>query len=419
MCCDVDMSLPEVTFVRWNRVIYATNSTMPSPGGSVIGFMTEERIAIQAMAHEFAMKEVLPLANKLDPIGGEIPMGLRDKMVDLGFFGILIPEEYGGLGLGLFEYALVTEELARAWMSVASLIARGQQFTAGFSEIQREKYLPKMARGEFLGAFALSEPEAGSDVAGLRCRARRDGGGWRINGQKMWCTFADGADYLQVFARTRPLDPNHRSNGVTCFLMPKNRGTLPAGVSGTPVRKIGYRGWKTWELSFADAYVEAEAMIGEEGSGFLVAMGDLETARIHTAARAIGLARGALEDSVSYAQIRIQFGKPISHNQVIRFKVADMATRIDAARALMYQVCTEVDQGQRSGLRASMVKLFATEMAEKVTSEGVQIHGGAGYTTDFAVERHWRDARLTKIIEGTSEIQRKIISDLILGKLQS
>ncbi|MEV0088725.1 acyl-CoA dehydrogenase family protein [Saccharopolyspora sp. NPDC050642] len=377
-------------------------------------FLTEDRLAIQAMARDFAMTEVLPVANELDPVHGEIPMELRAKMAELGFFGILIQEEYGGLGLGLSEYAIIVEELARAWMSVASLIARGQQFTAGFDAEQRKRYLPAMARGEFLSAFALSEAEAGSDVANLSCRATPDGDGWRINGQKMWCTFADGSDYLQVFARTQPVDPAHRSHGVTCFLMPKERGTLPEGVTGTPVRKIGYHGWKTWELAFDDAY--ASEIVGEQDKGFRIAMGDLDTARIHTAARAIGLARGALEDSISYVDERVQFGRPIGVNQGLRFKIADMAAQVEAARALMYQVCTEVDAGRPSAVQASMVKLVASEMAERVTSEGLQIHGGAGYTTDFPAERYWRDARLTKIFEGTSEIQMRIISDALLGR---
>lgn len=380
-------------------------------------FLTEDRLAIQALAREFVAKEVLPVADELDPVAGEIPMELRRKMAELGFFGILVPEEFGGLGLGVCEYALVVEELARGWMSVASLIARGQQFAHGFSAEQRAAYLPRMARGDFLSAFALSEAEAGSDVANLRCRAEREpDGGWRITGQKMWCTFADGSDYLQVFARTEPLDPGRRSGGITCFLMPKERGTLPDGVTGTPVRKIGYHGWKTWELSFDNARVEPGMVVGEEGHGFKVAMGDLVIARIHTAARAIGLARGALEDSIAYAKERVQFGKPIAEKQAIRFKIADMATQIEASRALLHQICADYDAGRPSNLQASMVKLHASEMAERVTSEGIQIHGGAGFTTDFAVERHWRDARLTKIFEGTSEIQMKIISDTLLGR---
>ncbi|GAA5020050.1 acyl-CoA dehydrogenase family protein [Kitasatospora paranensis] len=385
-----------------------------------VTFLTEDRLAIQTMVREFVAKDVLPVANELDPVQGEIPMELRDKMAELGFFGILIPEEFGGLGLGVSEYAIVVEELARGWMSVASLIARGQQFAHGFSAGQREQYLPRMARGEFLSAFALSEAEAGSDVANISCRAEREAdGGWRITGQKMWCTFADGSDYLQVFARTEPVDPAHRSHGITCFLMPKERGTLPAGVTGNPVRKIGYHGWKTWELAFDEARVEPGMVVGEEGRGFRVAMGDLVIARIHTAARAIGLARGALEDSISYAATRVQFGRPIADKQAIRFKIADMATRIEASRALLHRVCADHDAGaprDQLNLQASMVKLHATEMAEHVTSEGIQIHGGAGYTTDFAAERYWRDARLTKIFEGTSEIQMKIISDTLLGR---
>jgi len=393
-------------------------STDTDTAGRRATYLTEDRLAIQALAREFVAKEVLPVANELDPVAGEIPAALRRKMADLGFFGILIPEEYGGLGMGVFEYAIVVEELARGWMSVASIIARGQQFTQGFDDEQRAKYLPLMATGDFLSAFALSEADAGSDVANMRCRAERDADGWRISGQKMWCTFADGSDYLQVFARTGPLgtDPKRRSDGISCFLMPKPRGALPEGVTGNPVRKIGYHGWKTWELSFDNAYVAPGMMLGEEGKGFAVAMSDLDIARIHTAARAIGLARGALEDSIDYARQRVQFGKPIADKQVIRFKIADMATQIEAARALMYQTCAEVDAGQRTSVKASMVKQFATEMAERVTSEGIQIHGGAGYTTDFAVERYWRDARLTKIFEGTSEIQLKIISDALLGR---
>lgn len=385
------------------------------PTSPVTPFLTEDRLAIQTMAKEFVAKEVLPVANELDPVGGEIPMTLRESMADLGFFGILIPEEYGGLGLGLSEYAIVVEELARGWMSVASLIARGQQFTAGLDAAQRERYLPRMARGEFLSAFALSEPDAGSDVASLSTRARRDGAGWRITGQKMWCTFADGADYLQVFARTSPVDSEHRARGITCFLMPKDRGTLPDRVSGNPVHKVGYHGWKTWELSFDNAY--AEEIVGEVDAGFRIAMGDLDTARIHTAARAIGLARGALEDATRYAAERVQFGRPIGDNQAIRFALAEMTTQIEAARALMYQICTDVDAGKRSPVQASMVKLFASDMAEQVTSQALQIHGGAGYTTDYPVERYWRDARLTRIFEGTSEIQKKIISDALLGRI--
>jgi alkylation response protein AidB-like acyl-CoA dehydrogenase len=235
----------------------------------------------------------------------------------------------------------------------------------------------------------------------------------------MWCTFADGADYLLVYARTAAeVDPAHRARGISAFMVPKERGGLPDGISGTPIRKIGYHGWKTWELSFDGFRTPADSMIGEEGRGFAIAMGNLDVARIHTAARAIGLARGAMEDTVNYLQQRVQFGAPLAVNQALRFKVADMATNIEAARALMYQVATDYDAGLPCSRPAAMVKLFASEMAEKATSDALQMHGGAGYTTDLPIERYWRDARLTKIFEGASEIQQRIISDDILGRVR-
>jgi alkylation response protein AidB-like acyl-CoA dehydrogenase len=380
-------------------------------------YLTEERLAIRDAAREIAMKEVLPIANKLDPVQGEIPLELRRRLGELGYFGILIPQEFGGLGLGVFEYVLVTEELARAWMSVASLIARGNGLGAGFSEEHRKRILPKMARGEYLGAFALSEPDAGSDVASIRCRAELDGDEWVIKGQKMWCTFADGADFIVLVARATPYDPANRHAGIAQFLIEKERGTFPAGISGTPMRKVGYHGWKTWELSFDDFRIPAGNILlprrsGKDGhDGFKRAMRGLSVARVHTAARSIGLARGALEDSIVYAQQRVQFGRPIGDFQYLRFKIAQMATEIEAARQLMYAVANDIDHDRLNDVQASMVKLFASEMSERVTSDGIQIHGGAGYTSEYPLERYWRDARLTKIFEGTSEIQMRIISD--------
>jgi alkylation response protein AidB-like acyl-CoA dehydrogenase len=250
--------------------------------------LTEDRPAIQRLARDFAMKEVLPVADRLDPVAGEIPMELRAKMADLWFFGLIIPEQYGGLGLGVFEYALVAEELSRAWMSVASIITRSQQFGEGWSEQMRARYLRAAARGDYLGASTLSEPGAGSDVAALPCRAVRDGSGagadWVITGQKMWCTFADGANYLLLFARTDPVvDPKHRSRGISAFMVQKEPGGLPDGIAGSPMRKIGYHGWKTWELSFDGFRIPADSLIGTEERGFASAVGNLEIARIHTA----------------------------------------------------------------------------------------------------------------------------------------
>ncbi|QBJ97125.1 acyl-CoA dehydrogenase [Rhodococcus sp. ABRD24] len=383
-------------------------------------YLTEERLAIRDLAREFAMKQVLPVANELDPVQGTIPDSLKQAMADIGFFGIMIPEEHGGLGLGVFEYCLVAEELSRAWMSVSGLLARGNGMGGGFTAEQEAALLPKVARGEYLGAYALSEAEAGSDVANISCRAVRDGDEWVVNGTKMWCTYADDADYLVLFARTDPnRDPAKPHRGISAFLIEKERGSFPDGISGNKVRKIGYFGWSTWELAFDNFRIPAGKMLGEEGKGFYLAVSGLEVGRAHTAARAIGLARAALEDSIEYVHTRRQFGKPIGDFQHLRFKIAKMAADIEAARQLMYSVATDIDTGRRCSLEASMAKLVATEMAEQVTSEAVQIHGGAGYTTDFQVERHWRDARLTKIFEGTSEIQMRIISDELLGRATS
>jgi alkylation response protein AidB-like acyl-CoA dehydrogenase len=277
-----------------------------------------------------------------------------------------------------------------------------------------------VARGEYLGALALSEPNTGSDLANVSCRGRRVEGGWAITGSKYWCTFADGADYIYVLVRTsEPSDPARKHEGISAFMIDKPRGQLPKGVGGSPIPKIGYFGWKTWELAFDDCRVPASALIGEEGKAFAAFSRGLETYRAHTAARAIGLARGALEDAMAYAQQREQFGRPIAEFQAIRFKIANMATEIEAARQLMYHVCTEIDSGRRCDAEAAMVKLFASEMAERVCSEALQIFGGAGYTKLHAVERYWRDARLTRIFEGTSEIQQRIISDRLLGRASS
>jgi alkylation response protein AidB-like acyl-CoA dehydrogenase len=382
--------------------------------------LSEERRMIQESAREFTRAVVRPTADRLDPVKGEIPPELIEQMAELGYFGILIPEEYGGLGLGAFEYCLVAEELARGWMSVASLIARGNALIGSLKAMtpeQKKVYLPRMARGEFLGAFSLSEPDAGSDVANISCRAKRIGDEWEITGNKYWCTFADGADFIMVFARTDPkVDPKARHRGISAFMVEKPRGRLPDGVSGNPIPKIGYFGWTTWELAFDKCRVPGSNLIGEEGRGFYLATAGLETARAHTAARSIGLAQAGLADAVAHAQQRRQFGKAIASFQAIRFKIASMATEIEAARALMYAVCEKIDQGVRCDKEASMVKLFASEMSERVTSEALQILGGGGYTTLNQVERHWRDARLTKIFEGTSEIQMRIISDHILGR---
>ena len=387
------------------------------PATAALGYMTEERIMIRDLAREFTREEVTPVANRLDPEKGDIPPALIEKMGELGFFGILIPEELGGLGLGAFEYCLVAEELAQGWMSVASIIARGNSFHVDIrgSEAERRAKASAMAKGHYLGAAAFSEPQTGSDLSSVSCRARRDGDEWVVTGSKYWCTFADGADFIMVLCKIdEPLAPGARARTININIE-KPRGQLPKGVSGSPIPKIGYFGWKTWELFFDEVRVPLNAG-GVEGNGLKSTGQFLETARAHTAARSIGLAQAALDHAIGYARDRVQFGEPISNFQAIRFKIATMATEIEAARQLMYHCCHEIDCGRPAKTQTSMVKYFASEMAERVTSEALQILGGAGYTTLHPVERFWRDARLTKIFEGTSEIQQRIIADQLLGR---
>ncbi len=392
-------------------------------------YRTDERVAIQEMARDFAMNKVLPVANELDPEHGMIPPSMIAEMGELGFFGIMGPEKFGGLGLGVFEYALITEELARAWMSVASIIARSGM-AAALDPSQKAEYYPKAIRGEWLGSFAMSEPDAGSDIASVRTRADKVDGGWLLNGQKMWCTFADQSDAILIVARTKKYDPDNRHSGIRRFILHKEPGTFPQGCSGNPIRKIGYHGWNTYDLSFDDCFVPDDGLLGYEReqagtaetdpkAGFIRAARGMTVPRIHTAARSIGLARGALEDSIAYVQEREQFGRPIGDFQVTRFKIAHMASEVEACRALMYQVAANTDLGGYENTTApdmegAMVKYLAAEMSERVTSEALQIHGGAGYTTDFPIERYWRDARLTKIFEGTSEIMQRLVSDCLL-----
>lgn len=385
------------------------------------GYFNDERHMIMETAREFTRAEVLPVANELDPEKGQIPRSLIEKMGAMGYFGITIPEELGGLGLGAFEYCLVAEELARGWMSVASIIARGNSFYRSVpgAGAERTEKIARMAAGDYLGAFAMSEPNAGSDMAAVRCTARRDGDHWVINGNKYWCTFADGADFINVICRL-DTESSERQAGMKGIPIEKPRGELPAGVQGSPIPKIGYHGWKTWELHFDNVRVPVfeEPRRDEAGGsgGFVGIQKGLEVARAHTAARSIGAAEAAMQVAIEYANEREQFGEPIANFQAIRFKIATMATEIEAARQLMYKVCHEIDSGRRCDKEAAMVKYFAAEVSERATSEALQIMGGAGYTTHYPVERYWRDARLTKIFEGTSEIMQRIISDRLLGK---
>ena len=409
----------------------------PEPPALHSPWHTPERARLMEQARRFARDEVLPVANELDPKRGEIPQRLLERLGELGWFGITIPAEQGGLGLGVFEYCLVSEELARAWMSVASILARAQGMGTSVADPRRRaELLARSAAGSWIGAVALSEPDAGSDLANVRTRAVRDGDEWVVTGRKRWCGNAQAADFIQVLVRVADPEPGEsRSRGLRNLLLVKERGSFPPGLTGSPIDKVGYHGFLTWDLTFDGVRIPAGDLIvdpaggsgdgasgdgdpgdGDPGAGFREAQAFLNTARVHTAARAVGLARAAVEDCVLYLQERAQFGHPIGDFQALRFELADMAAQVEQARALYRQVAHLLDEGVPCEREAAMVKLQATEMAVRVTNSAMQLHGGNGYTTERQVERHWRDARLTTIFEGTSEIQKRIISNTMLPR---
>ncbi|MFK0111967.1 acyl-CoA dehydrogenase family protein [Streptomyces sp. NPDC091217] len=388
-----------------------------------------DRVAIQAEARRFAEQEVVPVADQLDRHKSEMPRSLIEKLGKQGYFGILVPAEYGGMGLGVFEYCMIAEELALGWMSVASIIARAQGMGTGFDDAaKRRRLLERSARGEWIGAAALSEPGAGSDLAGVSTRAVRDGDDYVVTGTKRWCGNAKAADFIQLLCRLRDPDTGERrSAGLGTVIIEKERGTFPPGLTGTPIDKIGYHGFLTWHLDFDGLRVPAGNLVtdlgrpraggsGKEANTFRAVEQGLNVARVHTAARAVGLARAAVQECRSYLQERVQFGRPIGDFQALRFMLAEMAARVEQARAFYQQVAHLIDLGRPCEREAAMVKLLATEMAVEVTGQAMQLHGGNGYTTERRVERFWRDARLTTVFEGTSQIQQKIISDRILPR---
>ncbi|MEX5717876.1 acyl-CoA dehydrogenase family protein [Geodermatophilus maliterrae] len=401
----------------------------PEPPALLAPWHTPEREALQQQARRLAHDEVLPVANELDPRKGLLPESLLARLAELGYFGITVPAEHGGLGLGVFEYCMVSEELARAWMGSASILARSQGLGTTVPDAgRRADLLARSARGEWIGAIALSEPDAGSDLAGVRTRAVREGDEWVVTGRKRWCGNAEAADFIQVLVRVRDPEPGEsRSRGLANLLLEKERGSFPAGLTGTPIDKVGYHGFLTWDMVFDGVRIPAGNELADPGSsgggdgpetaraGFAEAQRFLNTARVHTAARAVGLARAALEDSIVHLQEREQFGHPIGDFQALRFAVAGMAAQVEQSRASYRQVAHLLDLAVPSEREAAMVKLEATEMAVRVTNQAMQLHGGNGYTTERQVERTG-DARLTTIFEGTSEIQERIISDRLLPR---
>ncbi len=387
-------------------------------------FVMPEHEEIRRSVRDFVEREVKPVANGLDRRNEEIPASILKKMAELGYFGIIFPPEDGGLGLDYIAMAIVTEELSRGWLSVGSVMTRnlitGTLITANGTPEQKKHFLPRIARGELMTAAAFTEPDVGSDTASIKTRAVRKGDGYLLKGSKMWCTFANRAHILTVMARTDP-DPGKRHKGLSLILFEKQPGDgfMPPQLTGEPIPTIGYHGMKSFGLSFDDAYAPAANLIGGvEGRGFYQLMATYESARIQTAARGVGVAQAAYECAVKYARERSQFGQPIGNFQVIRHKLAHMAVEIEAARQLAYFAASQKDTGKRCDYEAGMAKVFAAEMAERVTREAMQIHGGYGYSMEFDVQRYWRDARVLSIFEGTSEIQLEVIGRHIIEQSQ-
>ena len=383
--------------------------------------LREEHQQIRESVREFVTREVVPIADELDNAEKEIPMPVIGKMAELGYFGLIFPSEFGGMGLDSLSMAIVTEELSRGWLSVGSVMTRmlitGSLIMANGTEEQKKKFLPKIASGELLTAAAFTEPDVGSDTASMKLRAVKEGAEYKLYGEKTWCTFANRAHVLTVLARTNPdVQPPHK--GLSLLLVEKTPGDEfhPPELSGGPIPTIGYKGMKSYSLGFDGFACPRENLLGgEEGRGFYQLMATYEYARIQTAARAVGTAQAAYEAALKYAQERVQFGHAIADFQVIRHKLAHAATEIEAARQLTYYACEKKDSGARSDLEAGMAKVFAAEMAERVTSEMMQIFGGYGYSREYPAQRYWRDARVFRIFEGTSEIQYEVIAKRLLG----
>ncbi|MCY3823306.1 MAG: acyl-CoA dehydrogenase family protein [Nitrospinae bacterium] len=373
---------------------------------------TELQTSVQRMMKEFVDREVMPIAMEYE-LADKYPTPVVEKMQELGFFGFTIPEEYGGSGMDEVCYAIAMEELSVGWMSVAGILGT-HMMTAWMilnygTDEQKKTYLPKMATGEWHSGMALTEPGSGSDAAALKTRAVREDDQWVMNGSKMFISNAEHGTMFSVFARTDPEKP--KAKGISCILV--HKGTPGFQVS-RHLKKMGYRGIRTSELVFEDARVPLENLLGQENEGFPMIMSGLEGGRVNVAARSVGLARAAFEDSMRYSQQRETFGKPLAGHQLIQAKLAEMGTRIHAAKLMTYHAANLKAQGKRCDLEAGMAKFFASETAEFCASEAIQVHGGMGYIQELPVERYFRDSKLLVVGEGSNEIQRLIIAKRLL-----
>jgi len=373
--------------------------------------LTEEQRAIQATAREFAQRELAPYSAAWDRDAHFEP-SIIGKLGALGFLGMMVPEEYGGLGLDSLTYVVALEEIAAVDASTAVLVSVHNSLPAQMiqrwgTEVQKERFLKPMARGELLGAFALSEPDSGSDAASVRTQAKLDGDCWVLNGTKAWVTSGTHAGVVMTMARTDGRDDRRGARGIGAFIVTPD---LPGFSVGKKEDKMGLRASPTVQLRFDNMRVPVENLLGEPGTGFFHAMQSLDTGRLGIAAQAVGIAQAALTHASKYAAERRQFGKPIKEFQAIQFRLADMAMRVAASRALLHAAATARDRGQHITQFSAMAKLMASEAAMWVTTQAIQIFGGYGYVRDYPVERLFRDAKVTEIYEGTSEIQRIVIA---------
>ncbi|WP_226679146.1 acyl-CoA dehydrogenase [Mesobacillus jeotgali] len=368
---------------------------------------TEEQEMMRKMVRDFAQTEIAPFVEKMEE--GEFPREILKKMGELGLMGIPVPEEYGGSEMDFISYIIAIHEISKVSATVGVILSVhtsvGTNPILYFgTEEQKKKYVPKLAAGEYLGAFCLTEPSAGSDAASLKTRAVKKDGHYVLNGSKVFITNGGEADVYIVFAST---NPEAGTKGVSAFIVEKD---TPGFIVGKDEHKMGLYGSRTVQLTFEDMKVPEENLLGQEGEGFKIAMSNLDSGRIGIAAQALGIAEAALEAATDYAKERVQFGKPISAQQGVGFKLADMATSVEAAKLLIYRAAQLRSEGQKCGIEASMAKLFTSRTAVEVTTEAIQVFGGYGYTKEYPVERYFRDAKVTEIYEGTSEIQKIVIS---------
>jgi len=377
--------------------------------------LTQEQQQLRKSVRAFAEGEIASHVMEWDE-ASHFPLEIMPKLAEMGLLGVIFPEQYGGAGLGYIEYAIAIEELSRVDGSVGIIVAAHNSLCSNHiykfgTEAQKKKYLTPLAQGKKIGAWSLTEPEAGSDAGGTRTTARRDGDHYVLNGSKTFTTNGHYADYCVAMAVT---DKSKGSHGISAFIIEK--GT-PGFRSGKKENKLGLRASDTSEIIFTDCHVPAENLLGAEGEGFTGSLAILDGGRISIAALGLGMAQGALDAATSYAKQRRQFGKAISEFQAIQFKLADMATEVEAARLLVYHAAWLADQKTvRFGKESSMAKLFAGEVAVRVANECVQIHGGYGFIKDYPAEKYYRDVKLCTIGEGTSEIQRMVIARQLLGK---